>query len=72
MHMIENKSLWKEEMSYGGGTWYMDTNIMMVWTFHALKKKAGDHAFSIFPFRSRTLNQLITFKKQLKTHLYLL
>ena len=24
MHKIENKSLWKEEMSYGGETWYMD------------------------------------------------
>ena len=23
MHKIENKSLWKEEMSYGGETWYM-------------------------------------------------
>ena len=23
MHGIENKSLWKEEMSYGGETWYM-------------------------------------------------
>ena len=23
MHKIENKSLWKEEMSYGGDTWYM-------------------------------------------------
>ena len=22
MHTIENKSLWKEEMSYGGDTWY--------------------------------------------------
>ena len=22
MHKIENKSLWKEEMSYGGDTWY--------------------------------------------------
>ena len=21
---IENKSLWKEEMSYGGDTWYME------------------------------------------------
>ena len=26
MHRLENKSLWKEEMSYGGGgTWYMDS-----------------------------------------------
>ena len=25
MHKIENKRLWKEEMSYGGGTWYMDS-----------------------------------------------
>ena len=24
MHKIENKSLWKDEKSYGGGTWYMD------------------------------------------------
>ena len=23
MHKIENKSLWKEEMSCGGDTWYM-------------------------------------------------
>ena len=23
MHKTENKSLWKEEMSYGGDTWYM-------------------------------------------------
>ena len=23
MPKIENKSLWKEEMSYGGDTWYM-------------------------------------------------
>ena len=23
MHKIENKSLWKEEMSYGNDTWYM-------------------------------------------------
>ena len=23
MHKIENKSLWKEELSYGGDTWYM-------------------------------------------------
>ena len=23
MHKIENKSLWKEEVSYGGETWYM-------------------------------------------------
>ena len=23
MHKIENKSLGKEEMSYGGDTWYM-------------------------------------------------
>ena len=23
MHEIENNSLWKEEMSYGGDTWYM-------------------------------------------------
>ena len=22
-HKTENKSLWKEEMSYGGNTWYM-------------------------------------------------
>ena len=22
MHKTENKSLWKEEMSYGGDTWY--------------------------------------------------
>ena len=25
MHKIENKSLWKEEMCYGGGTWDMDS-----------------------------------------------
>ena len=25
MHRIENKSLWKEEMSCGGGTWYVGT-----------------------------------------------
>ena len=24
MHKVENKSLWKEEMSYGGETWCMD------------------------------------------------
>ena len=24
MHKIENKSLWKEEMSYVGETWYVD------------------------------------------------
>ena len=23
MHKIENKNLWKEEMNYGGETWYM-------------------------------------------------
>ena len=23
MHKTENKSLWKEEMSYGGDIWYM-------------------------------------------------
>ena len=23
MYKIENKHLWKEEMSYGGETWYM-------------------------------------------------
>ena len=23
MHKTENKSLWKEEMSYGGETWYL-------------------------------------------------
>ena len=23
MYKVENKSLWKEEMSYGGETWYM-------------------------------------------------
>ena len=23
MHKTENKSLWKEEISYGGDTWYM-------------------------------------------------
>ena len=23
MHKTENKSLWKEEMSYGGDTWHM-------------------------------------------------
>ena len=23
MHKTDNKSLWKEEMSYGGDTWYM-------------------------------------------------
>ena len=23
MHKIENKSLWKEEMNYGGDTWYL-------------------------------------------------
>ena len=23
MHKTEIKSLWKDEMSYGGGTWYM-------------------------------------------------
>ena len=23
MHEIENKSLWKKEMSYGSETWYM-------------------------------------------------
>ena len=23
MHNTENKSLWKEEMNYGGDTWYM-------------------------------------------------
>ena len=23
MHKPENKSLWKEEISYGGDTWYM-------------------------------------------------
>ena len=33
MHKIENKSLKKEEMSYGGGTWYMDN------THEELKKK---------------------------------
>ena len=24
MHEIENKRLWKDEMSFGGDTWYMD------------------------------------------------
>ena len=23
MHKTDNKALWKEEMSYGGETWYM-------------------------------------------------
>ena len=23
MHKTENKSLWRDEMSYGSGTWYM-------------------------------------------------
>ena len=23
MHKTENKSLWRDEMSYGGETWYM-------------------------------------------------
>ena len=23
MHKIENKSSWKDEMNYGGDTWYM-------------------------------------------------
>ena len=23
MHKTENKSLWRDEMSYGGDTWYM-------------------------------------------------
>ena len=23
MHKLENKSLWKKEMSYGGDTWFM-------------------------------------------------
>ena len=23
MHKIENKGLWKEEMNYGGDTWYI-------------------------------------------------
>ena len=23
MHKIENKSLWRDKMSYSGGTWYM-------------------------------------------------
>ena len=32
MHKIENKSLWKEGMSYGGDTWYMGR------TFEELKK----------------------------------
>ena len=25
MHKIENKSVRKEQMSYGSGTWYMDS-----------------------------------------------
>ena len=27
MHKIENKSLWKDEKSYGGGTWYVDSTL---------------------------------------------
>ena len=27
MHKIENKSLWKENMSYGSGTWYIDSTL---------------------------------------------
>ena len=27
MHKIENKSLWKDEMSYGNGTWHMDSTL---------------------------------------------
>ena len=34
MHKIENKSLWKEEMSYGDNTWYMGR------IFEELKKYA--------------------------------
>ena len=28
MHKIENKSLWKKEMTYGGETWYMHLEYM--------------------------------------------
>ena len=35
MHKIENKSLWKEEISYGGDTWYMGR------AFEELKKYAS-------------------------------
>ena len=38
MQRIENKNLWKEEMNYGGDTWYMEeyvceelTNYSCVW-----------------------------------------
>ena len=27
MHKIENISLWKEEMCYDGGTWYMGSTL---------------------------------------------
>ena len=27
MHKIENKTLQKNEKSYGGGTWYMDSTL---------------------------------------------
>ena len=36
MHEIENKSLWKDEMSYGGGTCYMHSTR---YTWRANKKK---------------------------------
>ena len=42
MHKTENKSFWKEEMSYGGDTWYMWGRI-----FEELKDYACDWPISI-------------------------
>ena len=47
MHKTENKSLWKEEMSYGGDTWYMGriyeelNNYACVWQIFHLHNKLG-------------------------------
>ena len=29
MHKTENKSIWKEEMSYGGDNWYMGRKLCL-------------------------------------------
>ena len=48
MHKIENKSLWKEEMSYGAETWYMGRIYCHFSLVCACLKKAskfGGHAY---------------------------
>ena len=51
MHKMENKSLWKYEMSYGGVTWYMDN------TLEELK----NYACTLLIYICMTIKNLINF-----------